>query len=363
VHCVIIGFGAFDVDKKVIYEYENIRGEPHAVAVSNINPYLVDAPDVVLTRRSMPICDAPEMRSGNKPIDDGNYLFTPDEEKAFLEVEPNAKPFFRRWLGGEEFLNNIERWYLWLGDCKPSELRSMPHVLSRVEAVRKFREASKSAPTRKLAATPTRFHTEFIPTRAFLALPQVSSERRMFIPVAFLTPEYLCGDKLRVIENATLFHFGVMTSTMHMAWVRYTTGRLKSDYQYSALIVYNNFPWPKLPSPGADAPPSPGGRGDVVKKIEEAAQAVLDARTQFPDASLADLYDPLTMPPVLVKAHQKLDAAVDAAYGKKNFKNDAERVAFLFELYSKLTVPLMPVEKKRRRAKTSALGKMGGEQA
>ncbi len=325
VHCVIIGFGAFDVDKKTIYEYADIRGEPHAVAVANINPYLVDAPDVVLTRRSTPICKVPEMRSGNKPIDDGNYLFTPEEKESFIRAEPGAKRFFRRWLGGEEFINSIERWYLWLGDCSPSELRSMPDVVSRVEAVRKFRAASKSTPTQKLAATPTRFHTEFIPTREFLALPQVSSERRMFIPIAFLTSEYLCGDKLRVIENVTLFHFGVMTSTMHMAWTRMVCGRLESRYQYSALIVYNNFPWPDNPSEAM--------RG----KIEQAARGVLDARAQFPDATLADLYDPLTMPPALVKAHQTLDAAVDAAYGKKSFKNDAERVSFLFNLYQKYT--------------------------
>ncbi len=328
VHCVIIGFGAFDVEKKTIFEYEDIRGEPHAVSAKNINPYLVDAPDVVLTRRSTPICNVPEMQSGNKPIDDGNYLFTPEEKEAFLNAEPKAKALFRRWLGGDEFLNNIERWYLWLGDCSPSELRSMPHAVSRVEAVRKFRAASKSAPTRKLAATPTRFHTEFIPTREFLALPQVSSERRMFVPIAFLTPEYLCGDKLRVVENVTLFHFGVMTSTMHMAWTRMVCGRLESRYQYSALIVYNNFPWPDQPS------------DTQREKIEQAAQAVLDARAQFPDATLADLYDPLTMPPVLVKAHQALDAAVDVAYGKKSFKNDAERVSFLFDLYLKYTTLL-----------------------
>ena len=331
VHCVIIGFGLGDVPSKTIFEYDDIRGAPHAVHANNINPYLVDAPDVVLPRRSSPICAVPEMRSGNKPIDDGNYLFTPEEKDKFLALEPHAEPCFRRWLGGEEFLNNIERWYLWLGDVSPAELRKLPEAMKRVNGVRKFRSTSKSLPTQKLAGTPTRFHTEFIPISGFLAMPQVSSERRAFIPIDFLTPKFLCGDKLRVVENASLFHFGVMMSTMHMAWTRRVCGRLESRYQYSALIVYNNFPWPDSPT------------ATQKQKIESAAQAVLDARAEFPASSLADLYDPLTMPPVLVKAHQKLDAAVDTAYGKRTFKNDAERVAFLFELYQKYT-SLLPAE-------------------
>ena len=342
VHCVIIGFWLQDRPGKVIYEYADIKGQPHAVPVGNINPYLVDAPNVVLPRRSTPIFNVPQMGTGNKPIDDGNYLFTPEEKAEFLKREPAARKHFRRWLGGDEFLNNIERWYLWLGDVPPAELRGMPEAMKRVQAVQHFRAASKSEPTRKLAATPTRFHTKFIPTTRFLAMPQVSSERRQFIPIDFLTPHNLCGDKLRVVENATLYHFGVMNSTMHMAWTRQVCGRLESRYQYSALIVYNNFPWPESPT-------------DAQKqKIEATAQGVLDARASFPDASLADLYDPLTMPPALVKAHQKLDAAVDAAYGRKSFKNDAERVAFLFTLYQKYT-SLLPVEsaKPKRRRKTT----------
>jgi hypothetical protein len=345
VHCVIVGFGLFDTPSKTIFEYEDIRGEPHAVFVCNINPYLIDAPDVVLSRRFSPICAVPKMGTGNKPIDNGNYLFTPAEKSEFLSQEPQAKNLFRQWLGGEEFLNAVERWYLWLGDLSPSELRQLPEAMKRVQAVKKFRSASTSLPTRKLAETPTRFHTEFIPNSRFLAMPQVSSERREFIPIDFLTPKVLCGDKLRVVEGATLFHFGVMTSSMHMAWTRRVCGRLKSDYQYSALIVYNNFPWPDSPT------------ATQKQNIETAAQAVLDARAAFPDSSLADLYDPLTMPPALVKAHQKLDAAVDAAYskklGKKSFKNDAERVAFLFTLYQRYT-SLLPAEatagKPRKRA-------------
>ena len=201
----------------------------------------------------------------------------------------------------------------------------MPHALARVEAVKKFRAASKSAPTRKLAETPTRFHVENMPFRGYAVIAKVSSERRRFVPMGFEQPTTLCSDLLFVLPSATRYHFGVLTSTMHNAWVRYTCGRLESRYRYSAAIVYNNFPWPANPTDKQRA------------AIEEAAQGVLDARAQFPGASLADLYDPVAMPPALVKAHQKLDAAVDAAYGQKGFANDAARVAFLFEMYRKLT--------------------------
>ena len=350
VHCVIIGFGAFNVDKKTIYEYEDIRGEPHAVTVANINPYLVDAPDVVLTRRSTPICNVPEIGIGNKPIDDGNYLFSTEERDEFLKREPNAAKYFRRWLGADEFLNGYERWCLWLGDCPPNDLRQMPEAMARVEAVKQYRLASKSAPTRKLAEMPTRFHVEFMPTEPYMVIPEVSSERRKYIPFGFLNPDTLASNKLRLLPHANLYHFGVLSSDMHMAWTRYTCGRLESRYQYSIHIVYNNFPWPDQPSDAQR------------EKIEAAAQAMLDARAEFPNASLADLYDPLTMPPALVKAHQMLDAAVDAAYGKKNFKNDAERVSFLFDLYLKYTTLLHgsanaigqdkpPTSTKRKRAK------------
>jgi hypothetical protein len=348
VHCVIVGFGLQDHADKTIYEYEDIKGQPHAVPAKNINPYLVDAPDVVLPRRNTPICDVPVMQSGNKPIDDGNYLFTTEERDAFIAAEPGSAKWFRRWLGGEEFINNIERWCLWLGDCQPAEMRAMPNVMKRVQAVKNFRSSSKSLPTQKLAATPTRFHTEFIPQSHFLAMPQVSSERRNTIPIAFLQADTLCGDKLRVIEKTSLYHFGVLNSWMHMAWTRQVCGRLESRYQYSALIVYNNYPWPGF----AGEPLSDKHR----TAIEQAAQGVLDARAQFANSSLADLYDPLTMPPALLKAHQKLDTAVDAAYqpsgGKKTYTTDAERVAFLFQLYQRIT-SLLPAQaaKKTRKSK------------
>ena len=363
VHCVIVGFGLQDVAEKTIFEYEDIKGEALAVPVSNINPYLVDAPDVVLARRSQPICAVPEIGIGNKPIDGGHYLFTTEERDAFIAQEPASAKWFRRWLGADEFLNGYERWCLWLGDCPPAELRAMPHALKRVQAVKNVRLASKSAPTRKLADTPTRFHVENMPNGPYLVLPEVSSERRPFIPFGFEQPETLCSNLVKIASGATLYHFGILSSTMHNAWMRAVAGRLESRYRYSKDIVYNNFPWPDLPEKlEPNQPQTPAHKAQAA--IEKAAQAVLDARAQFPGSSLADLYDPLTMPPALLKAHQKLDAAVDAAYalvgGKKTWKNDAERVAFLFERYQHLT-SLLPAVKGKGKEKTK--GKAGRKQA
>jgi hypothetical protein len=336
VHCVIVGFGYEAPSSRTIFEYDDPRGEPQALAAKNINPYLVDAPDVTLPSRSRPICDVPEIGIGNKPIDDGNYLFTTAERDAFLAAEPAAAPYFRRWLGADEFINGYERWCLWLGACPPEELRRMPEAMKRVDAVRRFRLASKSAPTKRLAGTPTRFHVENIPQRPYLAIPEVSSERRSFVPIGWLPETTMASNLLKLMPNGTLFEFAVLTSTMHNAWIRYTCGRLESRYRYSAGIVYNNFPWPESPTDKQRA------------AIEAAAQGVLDARAQFPQSSLADLYDPLTMPPALVKAHQVLDTAVDAAYGKRGLRNDAERVAFLFERYQAIT-SLLPAEDKPAR--------------
>ncbi len=360
VHCVIVGFGLEDRPGKVIYEYAQLRGEAHGVPASNINPYLVDAPDVVLPRRNKPISSVPEIGIGNKPIDGGNYLFSPEERDAFIAQQPASAPWFRRWLGAEEFLNGYERWCLWLGDCQPHELRAMPLVVQRVQAVKAMRLASKSAPTRKLADTPTRFHVENMPEMSYLLFPRVSSERRSWLPIGFIDAKTLTSDSALMTVGASLFHLGVLSSTMHNAWMRTTCGRLKSDYRYSASIVYNNFPWPDLPALSEPNQP-PAQAQPAQAAIEIAAQAVLDARAQFPGSSLADLYDPLTMPPALLRAHQKLDAAVDKAYqrcgGKKSYASDAERVAFLFERYQQLT-SLLPVAaaKKTRAPRRSAGG-------
>lgn len=343
VHCVIIGFGLQDRAEKWLYDYDTPRSEPHAIKAGNINPYLVDGPDVTLYSRSTPLCSVPGIGIGNKPIDGGHYLFTTKEKEDFLQQEPAAEKWFRRWLGSDEFINGYERWCLWLGGCPPEELHRFPEALKRVEAVRAFRLASKSKPTQRLAATPTRFHVENMPDDNFLVIPEVSSERRPFIPIGFMSPETLCSNLVKILPSATLYHFGILSSTMHNSWMRAVCGRLKSDYRYSAGIVYNNFPWPEPTDKQQSA-------------IEAAAQVVLDARTRFPAATLADLYDPLTMPPILVKAHQALDRAVDAAYDKTAFNSEAERVAFLFERYQQLTAPLANAVKGKpsRRARSAS---------
>jgi hypothetical protein len=256
--------------------------------------------------------------------------FTDEEKADFVADEPAAEKYFRPWLGAVEFLNSYQRWVLWLGNCAPQELRAMPKAMQRVEAVREFRLASKSVPTRKLAATPTRFHVEMLPSAGYLLVPRVSSENREYVPMGFVDPTTLTGDTCLVIPGTNAYHFGVLSSEMHMAWVRYIAGRLKSDFRYSSQIVYNNFPWPEAPAEKRR------------QAVEQAAQAVLNARAKFPDASLADLYDPVAMPPELRVAHTMLDRAVDAAYGKRRFDSDAVRVAYLFDLYNRYTAELLP---------------------
>ncbi len=349
VHVVIIGFGAFDAATKRIYDYETETAT--VTTARNISPYLVEGSDLAITNRQKPICDVPEMGIGNKPIDDGNYLFTPEEKAEFLKIEPAAKQFFRRWIGSEEFINGIERWCLWLGDCPPGELRQMPYALARVEAVRKYRLASTSAPTRRIAATPTRFHVESFPKRNYLVVPEVSSERRPYIPIGFLKPEIISSNLVKIVPDATLFHFGVLSSAMHMAWVRQVCGRLESRYRYSNKLVYNNFPWPqKFTDARREA-------------VENRASHVMELRRECGDgrhgflpsrksggapATLADLYDPLAMPPALVKAHAELDRAVDLCYRREPFETERQRVEYLFALYEKLTAPLLPASRPKR---------------
>jgi hypothetical protein len=342
VHCVIIGFGALDTAKKTIYEYEDISGEPHVITARNINPYLVDAPTVLIEKRSKPIGNAPEMTKGSQPSDGGYLLLSDDEKQALLQAEPKAQKWIRPFLGAEEFINNFHRWCLWLVDIAPNELRVMPLVLQRVEEVKKVRLASSYACSIGSVDRPTQFERIRQTEHPYLLIPSVSSENRKYIPIGYMQPETIASNLVFMLPNATFYHFGVLTSMMHMAWVRYTCGRLKSDYRYSNTIVYNNYPWPDEPTKKQRA------------AVEAAAQAVLDARAQFPQSTLADLYDPLTMPPALVKAHQALDRAVDACYRKAAFTNDAQRVEFLFERYQQLT-SLLPTEKpaKARKKKVS----------
>ena len=336
VHCVIIGFGLQEVPEKWLFDYDTPKSDPHAIKANNINPYLVDGPDVVLDKRVKPLCNVAEITKGSQPTDAGNLLMNDEEKNGLLRRETDAAEWIRTFVGADEFINGISRWCLWLKDCPPDKLRRMPEVLKRVDGVRQTRLESKKAATREWAQRPTLFTEDRQPVKTYLLIPSVSSERRNYIPIGFMSPDVIASNLVLTVPNATLYHFGILSSTMHNAWMRSVCGRLKSDYRYSAGIVYNNFPWPM-----------PSDKQQVA--IEAAAQAVLDARAKFPTSTLADLYDPLTMPPELVKAHQALDRAVDNAYGKTTFKTEAERVAFLFERYQQLTVPLGLVEKTAKR--------------
>ncbi len=338
VHCVIIGFGLQNVADKVIYEYDDIKGKPHAVKVKNINPYLVDSIDVIAEKRQQPISNVLAMRYGNKPTDDGNFIFTDDEKREFLAKEPNSEKYIRLFIGAEEFINKKSRWCLWLKDADISELRAMPAVMERVKKVQEFRLKSTAKPTQKSASTPTRFFYTSQPDSAYLLIPETSSENRKYIPIGFVDKSVISSNATYHIPNAHPYLFGVLSSAMHNGWMRTVAGRLKNDYRYSASIVYNTFPWPE---------PNDKQR----ENIETTAQSVLDARAKHPQASLADLYDPLTMPANLLKAHQALDKAVDAAHGYKGASTDAARVAFLFERYQAITSLLPEVGKARKTRK------------
>ena len=337
VHCVIIGFALHDVEDKRIFEYENPQGDPHEIKANNINPYLVDAPTCLLQRRSKPICDVPEINKGSEATDFGYLILLPEEKNKLIEMEPQVAIWTRPFIGGEEFINGHKRYCLWLDGIKPNEIKMMPTVMERVKKVRDRRHESDEVRTREWASFPNLFTENRQPKSDYLVIPKVSSERRVFIPIGFISKDWIANGSILVIPEANFYHFAVLSSSMHMAWMRYTCGRMKSDYQYSSTIVYNNFPWPQNPTEKQQ------------QVIETAAQAVLDARAQFPDSSLADLYDPLAMPESLTKAHQKLDAAVDAAYAKRKFTSDRDRVAFLFALYQQLSSPLESKKTPRRK--------------
>jgi hypothetical protein len=340
VHCVIIGFAENDISPKWLFEYEDVRGLPHKIKAENINPYLVDAPNTVLPSRRLPVCCVKEMIKGNEATDNG-YLILSDEEKdSLITQEPLVKRWLRPLLGGEDYLNNGRRWCLWLQDISPKDLSSMPSVLKRLESVKAFRAASPKAATVAKAKIPYLFGEIRQPKKgSMIIIPKVSSERRYYMPLGFISSNVILNNTLQFIPDGTVSDFGILQSAMHMSWLRAVAGRMKSDYQYSIKIVYNNFPWPENPTEKQK------------QAIESAAQAVLDARAQFPGSSLADLYDPLTMPPVLLKAHQTLDRAVDAAYGKTNFKTEAGRIAFLFDLYQKYTSLFQPEKPRRSKRK------------
>ena len=319
VHCVIIGFSYIDTTNKYIF-----NGERGPVLVSNINSYLLDAPSVIIDDRHEPICDVPKSVVGSFPTDGGNLVIQEDEIENFISHEPSAEKYIRLFLGPLEFINSKKRYCLWLKDCSPNELRSMPMVLERIAAVREFRLASKKQQTQRRADSPHLFAEIRQPDTNYILFPRTSSERRRYLPIGFLPSKVIAGDTI-ILPDATLYHFGILTSNVHNAWMRVVCGRMKSDYRYSSTLVYNNFPWP-TPTDEQKA------------KIEQTAQQILDARALYPDSSLADLYDELTMPVELRRAHQQNDRAVMQAYGF-NVKNmtESQCVAELFKLYQELT--------------------------
>ena len=290
--------------------------------VNTINGYLLDGPSIIIEEHSKPICDVPAIVRGSQATDDGWYLFTKEEKEEFLTKNPQASPYFKQFMMGREFINNIERWCLWMPNISPSELKKCPAILERVQKVKDFRLASKNQQTKQSANIPWRFGQYREPSEQFIAFAKVSSERREYIPFGFLTNDIIPGDKLFTVPNATIYLFGVLTSNVHMAWMRTVCGRLKSDYSYSTTLVYNTFPFPTPTDAQKEA-------------IEKTAQGILDARALYPDSSLADLYDPLTMPPELRKAHEANDRAVEKAYGRK-FADEAEIVAYLMQEYQRL---------------------------
>lgn len=321
VFCVIVGFSKLG-GPKTLFHYSDVDRQPQVSTPERLNAYLKDAPEVFIWNRTKPLSGVPEIGIGNKPIDGGNYLFTTKEKEEFLAQEPAAKKFFQRWYGAQEFIKGIERWVMWLGDASPAELHKMPLVMERIQEVRAYRLSRSSAPTRKLAETPTRFHVENMPEGTSLLIPQVSSERRRYIPIGYVPEGALCSDKVRLLPNGTKYHFGILHSRAHNAWNRIVGVRLKSDYSYSNGIVYNNFIWPEV---------------DAIQQQEIAAlgQAVLDARQQYPDATIAQMYDPDNdwLYPVLTNAHNELDAAVETAYGLEPGCDEKDIVELLFQLY------------------------------
>ena len=317
VHVVVVGFSY--VEHKAKYLFENGQMKE----VGNINAYLSDAPNIFIGSRSTPLSPVPSISIGNQPIDGGNYLFEKKEMEGFILREPKSAKYFHPWYGAVEFIHQKPRYCLWLGDCSPKEIKEMPLCYERVEKVRAFRMESKRKATLKLADTPTRFQTENMPKGNFLVIPQVSSQNRKYIPIGYMNSDVMCSDKVRILPNANLYIFGVLTSNVHMAWMRVVCCRLKSDYSYTVNNVYNNFPWP-TPSP------------DLKSKIEQAAQAILDARALYPDSSLADLYDPTLMPKELLQAHRQNDRLVMSAYGFSPKMTESECVASLFRLYTTL---------------------------
>lgn len=340
VHVVIIGFGAFNVEVKRIYDYEHGSDRATEIVARNISPYLLDGPDLALPIRRVPLCEVPKIVYGNKPADGGFLLIEDNVRAHFLSENPGVAPYLKPFVSADEYLNGRNRWVLWLGDASPQVIRDNPGLRQRVEGVRVFRAASQKESTRRGAAYPAIFDQVRQPTSEYILIPLHSSERRKYVPFGYFNPDVIIGNSCAAVPEASFYHFGVLSSVMHMAWMRTVCGRLKSDFRYSNKLVYNNFPWPQ----NIDS--------KCVERIDSAARSVIQARKPFlpqeGDSTLADLYDPLTMPASLAKAHLELDRAVDRCYREAPFKTDRERVEHLFALYENLTAPLLPATAKKK---------------
>lgn len=323
VHCVIIGFLSDIPNNRVIFDYETPKSDPTIIKTKNINSYLVDAANALINKRNNPICNVPRARFGSMPNDGGYLLMTDEEKHEFIKKEPKAEKRIYPFLSASEYLNNENRWCFWLKDANPVELKGMPLLMERINGVRKVRIQSTRATTKQLALTPTLFGEDRQPNEDYILIPCHSSENRRYIPMGFFKPNYIAGNSCLIVAGAELYHFGILMSHMHMTWVRHVCGRIKSDYRYSASIVYNNYPWPE---------PSDKQR----KSIENVARDIVDIRERFGTSSLADLYDPTTMPPELTKAHLRLDRIVENAY-EKSFSTDISRISYLFERYLLIT--------------------------
>lgn len=318
VHCIIVGFSYINRNKKIIFDNDRVR------IVSNINSYLTDTADIFVESISKPICNVPAIKFGSMPRDGGGFVLSDEEKAELIKKEPLAERWIHPYIGAYEFINNKSRWCLWLLGANPHEIKQCPTVMKRIEFVKNFRLASVAEGTRKFAETPTLFCQIAQPNTDYIAVPKTSSEKRKYIPIGFLDKNVIASDLLFLIPNAKLYHFGILTSNVHNAWMRMLCGRLKSDYRYAKDIVYNNFPWPT---------PTEKQKED----IEKTAQMILDARKLYSDCSLADLYDEVTMPPELRKAHQLNDKAVMEAYGFwGKVKTESECVAELMKMYQRL---------------------------
>jgi len=342
VYCVIIGFSKFDIPKKLLFEYENIKSHPTERIVSHINPYLLEAKDIFILPRTKPLNNRPSMMKGNAAIDDGNFIFnTETEAQDFKTKYPEQSYLVRKFIGSDELINNYHRYCFWLKDAKPNDIKNNSEIKSRVEGVRIFRERSPKTATRKWAETPTLFMEDRQPDSDYLMIPVVSSELRKYIPIGFLTKDIIANYSSFILPNATIFEFGIISSLMHNIWTQNICGKLEGRIRYSNTLGYNNFPFPENPT------------DKQIKAIEEKAQIIIDIRNEFSSNSLAELYDQSSMPPLLVKAHNELDKSVDLAYRPQAFTSEAKRMEFLFELYEKYTADLFTKEKPKKTKKTA----------